>query len=130
MPVTKKYTLDELMTAARYYAKKTGKRVTFEYILIDKYNSSMEDAKRLVRLTHGLKCKINIIPSNSDDPNYPPPDKDQILAFDRYLNEHHRTVTVRLRKGWEIQAACGQLYAKNELPIRNRKNQPRKIVEN
>jgi len=121
MPVTKKYDLNALMDAARYYVKKSRKRITFEYILIDNFNSSLEDAKRLVQLTHGLRCKINVIPSNSDDTQYAPPAKDQVLAFDRYLNEHHRTVTVRMRKGWEIQAACGQLYARNASKTRKAK---------
>lgn len=128
MPVTKKYDIDALMEAARYYAGKTRKRITFEYILIDGLNASVEDAHRLVKMTHGLRCKINAIPSNSGDPAYPPPDKPTIDAFENYLNDHHRTITIRLRKGWEIQAACGQLYAKNETAARKTGRRPRPVM--
>lgn len=113
MPIARKYRLDELMQATAYYTGKTGKQVTFEYVLIKNVNSSKKDAHDLIKLTHSLPCKINIIPCNSDDPGYQPPDEADIEVFDRIVNEKKRTITIRNRKGWEIQAACGQLYAKN-----------------
>ncbi|MBD3224904.1 MAG: 23S rRNA (adenine(2503)-C(2))-methyltransferase RlmN [Caldithrix sp.] len=111
MPVSRKYPLNALMEAARYYTQKTGKRITFEYVLIDGLNASKADAKRLIKLTHSIPCKINIIPCNSDLPQYQPPDESTIEEFDRLVNHKQRTITIRNRKGWEIKAACGQLYA-------------------
>jgi 23S rRNA (adenine2503-C2)-methyltransferase len=114
MPVSKKYPIEELIDAAKNYTEQLDKLVTFEYVLLDKYNSSIEDAKKLVQLTHRVSCKINVIPCNSKDPEYLPPSKEKIDAFEKLINERSRRITLRKRKGWEIDAACGQLYAKNE----------------
>lgn len=114
MPVTNNFSLDQLFKNIRYYIEKTEKRVTFEYILIDGLNDSKSDADQLIKLTSGLPCKINLIPCNSTDPKYPPTPNDHAKWFADYLHKRGRTATVRLRKGWEIEAACGQLYAKNE----------------
>ncbi len=114
MPISRKYPLNDLLEAARYYTQKTGKRITFEYVLLDGINASLEDARTLLQITKGIPCKINIIPCNSDDPNYQPPADEQVIQFDRMVNANHRTVTIRKSKGWEIQAACGQLYAENK----------------
>jgi len=113
MPVSDKYPLTELKEAIRYYVKKTGRRISFEYILIAGLNDTKEDADRLLWFTAQFPCKINLIPCNSADPVYPAPVKEHVTWFSDYLNAGRRTVTVRLRKGWEIQAACGQLYAAN-----------------
>ncbi len=114
MPISKKYPIDVLLEGARYYTEKMKRMITFEYVLIDGVNSSPEDARELVRLTHRIPCKINVIPCNSTDPEYPPPPAEKIRQFEEYVNEHSRRITIRKRKGWEIQAACGQLYAANE----------------
>jgi 23S rRNA (adenine2503-C2)-methyltransferase len=82
--------------------------------LIDGLNDSKKDADQLIKLTSKLPCKINLIPCNSEDPKYPPTSNDRAKWFADYLHQRGRTSTVRLRKGWEIQAACGQLYAENE----------------
>ncbi|MEJ2543159.1 MAG: hypothetical protein P8Y99_03750, partial [Calditrichaceae bacterium] len=110
MPVSRKYPIDKLVEAAKYYTQKTGKRITFEYVLIKNINSSLDDAKKLIDLTRDIPCKINVIPCNSDDPLYQPPSWEEVEAFDQYVNKLNRTITVRNRKGWEIKAACGQLY--------------------
>lgn len=110
MPVSGQYPLTELFDSIKKYTEKTGKRVTFEYVLINEINDSQQDADQLIRLTHGIPCKINLIPCNSDDPAYLPPSNNRIRWFSDYVHSKNRTVTVRLRKGWEIQAACGQLY--------------------
>ena len=114
MPIARKYSLDELMEAVKYYTRQTKKRVTFEYVLMDNINASRQDAHALIRLTRGIPCKINVIPCNTDDPLYKPPGDEVIQEFDQIVNKGQRTITIRNRKGWEIQAACGQLYAKNE----------------
>lgn len=113
MPISKKYPIDQLLEAARYYTEKMKKRVTFEYVLIKNVNATVADAKKLVSLTHSIPCKINIIPCNSIDPQYQPPSEVDIFTFDQIVNKKNRTIMRRNRKGWEIQAACGQLYAKN-----------------
>lgn len=113
MPVSKKYPIKDLLNAAKEYSAHSGNLVTFEYVLIDKYNASEADAKKLVHLTHRIPCKINIIPCNSMDPEYKPPSKEKIQAFEKLVNDKSRRITLRKRKGWEIQAACGQLYAEN-----------------
>jgi 23S rRNA (adenine2503-C2)-methyltransferase len=76
-------------------------------------NDSLHHAKELIKITHGIKSKINVIPCNSDDPKYQPPSEEKIAEFDYFVNKKQKTVTVRNRKGWDIKAACGQLYAAN-----------------
>jgi 23S rRNA (adenine2503-C2)-methyltransferase len=114
MPVSKKYPIEELMEAIQRYVKITKKRITFEYILISGINDSKEDADRLLKLTHQLPCKINIIPCNSSGPEFQSPTEEKANWFSDYIHDNHRTSTIRLRKGWDIQAACGQLYFKHE----------------
>ncbi|MEJ2053405.1 MAG: 23S rRNA (adenine(2503)-C(2))-methyltransferase RlmN [Calditrichaceae bacterium] len=114
MPVSRKYPIEKLLAAAKYYTEKTGKRITFEYVLIKDLNDSDKDAEKLVEITKGIPCKINVIPCNSSDPDYQPPSWDRVERFDRYVNASNRTITIRNRKGWEIKAACGQLYTANE----------------
>lgn len=114
MPVSVNYPLDVLIQNIKYYVKKTGKRVTFEYILISGFNDTRKDADQLIRVTTGIACKINLIPCNATDPDYPPSSPEKARWFADYLHSRGRTATLRIRKGWEIRAACGQLYAKNE----------------
>lgn len=114
MPVSENYPLDILLNTIRYYVSTSGKRVTFEYILIDGINDTKKDADQLITITSKLPCKINLIPCNSEDPKFKPTPYDKAKWFSDYLHHRGRTSTVRLRKGWEIKAACGQLYAKNE----------------
>jgi 23S rRNA (adenine2503-C2)-methyltransferase len=113
MPVSNQFPLDELKEAIQYYVSKTGRRVSFEYILIAGINDTKADAERLVKFTNQFPCKINLIPCNSNDPAFPPPSQEHVIWFSDYIDQRRRTVTVRLRKGWEIQAACGQLYTVN-----------------
>ncbi len=117
MPVSVNYPLDILIKNIKYYVLKTGKRITFEYILIDGRNDTKEDADQLIKLTAGIPCKINLIPCNSTDPEYLPSSPEKAKWFTDYLHSRGRTATLRMRKGWDIQAACGQLYAKNESKV-------------
>jgi 23S rRNA (adenine2503-C2)-methyltransferase len=114
MPISIQYPLNDLMNAIQNYVKITKKRITFEYILIKNVNDSKKDAEKLLKLTHRLPCKINIIPCNSDDPEYQPPSEKTVQWFSDYIYANNKTSTIRLRKGWEIQAACGQLYYHHE----------------
>jgi len=113
MPISSQYPINDLMDAIQTYVKTTKKRITFEYILIKDLNDSKNDADKLLKLTYRLPCKINIIPCNSDDPKYQPPSDNTVNWFSDYIYDNNKTSTVRLRKGWEIQAACGQLYYKH-----------------
>jgi 23S rRNA (adenine2503-C2)-methyltransferase len=120
MPMSILQPLAELQKIIYYYVRRTHRRVTLEYIMIDNINDTRRDAEQLLKFTARIPCKINLIPCNSSDPEFPPPDPDKIIWFREYLNDHQRTAMVRLRKGWEIQAACGQLYAKNDIRIGTR----------
>jgi 23S rRNA (adenine2503-C2)-methyltransferase len=117
MPISYQYPLEDLRKSIHYYVHKTKKRVTFEYILIADINDTREDAEALVKFTSQLPCKINLIPCNSNLALFNAPSIENIQWFNEFLNKHKRTATVRLRKGEEIQAACGQLSAKNSVGI-------------
>ena len=110
MPVNKKYNIKELFEACDYYIKKTNRRVTFEYTLIDGVNDSVEVAKELLKLTKGMLCHINLIPVNSvDTTDYRKSNADRITAFRTVLEQNGVTTTVRRSLGSDIDASCGQL---------------------
>ena len=113
MPIEKKYPLDELKSALLEYVEKTGRRITVEYILIHGFNDTVKSAKELAHLLKDLKCNINLIPYNSvDETKYKKSTNDDIMRF-KYLLEHSgKKVTVRLERGADIDAACGQLRGK------------------
>lgn len=113
MPIENKYPLSELMPALREYVEKTGRRITVEYILIHGFNDTPQVAKELAYLLRGLKCNINLIPYNSVIENdFKKPSSNDIMKF-KYLMEHSgKKVTVRLERGADIDAACGQLRGK------------------
>ena len=92
------------------YVEKTGRRITIEYILIHKFNDTHTVAKELAHFLKDLKCNINLIPYNSVVENdYKKPSSEDIMKF-KYLLEHSgKKVTVRLERGADIDAACGQL---------------------
>ncbi|MGB8657201.1 MAG: 23S rRNA (adenine(2503)-C(2))-methyltransferase RlmN [Candidatus Zixiibacteriota bacterium] len=110
MPVNKKYPLKDLLVAIRYFTDKIRRRVTFEYVLIKDINDSEKDAEALVKLIHGIPCKINLIPYNPvADLPYERPSEEKISAFRDYLYPRCPAVTSRRSKGEDILAACGQL---------------------
>ena len=113
MPIENKYPIDELKNALISYVEKTGRRITIEYILIHGFNDTPEVAKELAVLLRGIKCNINLIPYNSVIENdYKKPSNNDIMKF-KYLLEHSgKKVTVRLERGADIDAACGQLRGK------------------
>lgn len=115
MPVNKRYPLKELMAACRNYPLPSHRRITFEYILIRDLNDSIVDAKRMVKLLHGIKAKVNLIPFNDHEgSHYRCPDRDTIEAFQVYLLDHNVVAIRRASKGQDISAACGQLKGKLE----------------
>ncbi|MEW5321061.1 23S rRNA (adenine(2503)-C(2))-methyltransferase RlmN [Geobacillus thermoleovorans] len=113
MPINKAYPLPKLMEAVQYYIEKTGRRVTFEYGLFGGVNDQLEHAEQLAELIKGLKCHVNLIPVNYvPERNYVRTPRSQIFAFERALKKHGINVTIRREHGHDIDAACGQLRAK------------------
>ena len=111
MPINKKYNLDELFKALEYYYKKTNRRITFEYILLDGINDSLEDAEKLVKLVRGVNAYVNLIPYNNTG-LFKRTSNTKRDAFFDYLNKHHINAIVRKEHGGDIDAACGQLRVK------------------
>lgn len=110
MPVNKRYPLAELIAAARRYPLPPRRKLTFEYVLLGGVNDADDDARRLVKLLHRLPARVNLIPWNPfDGPAYARPAEERIRAFQRILLDRNVTVTVRVTKGLDIDAACGQL---------------------
>jgi 23S rRNA (adenine2503-C2)-methyltransferase len=112
LPVNKRWGLDDLMATVRYYIEKTGRRVTFEWALIAGENDTVEQAHKLGQLLQGLKCHVNLIPLNpTADYEGRPSDSARVTAFQAVLTSYHIGSTVRVRRGIDIQAGCGQLKA-------------------
>ena len=115
MPISKGYKMEELMEAVRYYEKNAGRRVTFEYIMLKDVNDTLECAKQLVKLIKGTLAYVNLIPYNPVDENsFMRSDEKQVHKFFSYLMQHGVNTTVRKEFGNDIDAACGQLRAKEE----------------
>ncbi|PEJ60420.1 23S rRNA (adenine(2503)-C(2))-methyltransferase RlmN [Bacillus sp. AFS017336] len=113
MPINRAYKLPDLMDAVRYYVEKTGRRVTFEYGLFGGENDQVEHAEELSKLLKGVKCHVNLIPVNYvPERNYVRTPKEQIFAFEKVLKNNNINVTIRREQGHDIDAACGQLRAK------------------
>jgi len=110
LPVNKKYGVDEVLAACRGYAVKTGRRVTFEWALIRDVNDTLEQARRLANRLRGLLCHVNIIPLNPTL-GYPgrPTTRQRAKKFKEILEQAGVACTIRLRRGIEIRAGCGQL---------------------
>ncbi len=110
MPISKRYTLEDLMAACRNFPQETRKRITFEYILMKGLTDSLQSARQLVKLLHGTKSKINLIVYNENpDLAFKSPDQEAVKRFQQYLLDHGLVVTLRSSKGQGISAACGQL---------------------
>lgn len=109
MPVNRTYNIDRLIEACRYYIEKTGRRVTFEYAVIDSVNSSDADADKLATLLRGMNCHVNLIPVNKvRERNYHTA-RSGVAEFAKRLGKRGINATVRRTLGSDIEAACGQL---------------------
>lgn len=110
LPVNRRWPIDELMAACRDYQQRSGRRISFEWALIAGQNDSLEEARRLARLLRGLSCHVNLIPLNptGDFKGLPSPDA-AARAFAARLEAQGIPATVRLRRGIDIDAGCGQL---------------------
>ena len=113
MPIENKYPMDELHKALKNYTDKTGRRITIEYLLIKDLNDNAQSAQELAYYLKDIKCNINLIPYNPTEKNdYQRPSNNSVMKF-KYLMEHSgKKVTVRLERGADIDAACGQLRGK------------------
>ena len=110
MPVNRKYPLADVLRAARMYAERTKRRITYEYILIRDLNDGVREAEQLAKLLRGQLASVNLIPINPvAERNLYRPDKAAIRRFQKILEERHITATLRREMGADIQAACGQL---------------------
>ena len=110
IPINRKWPVATLMEACRYYIEQTGRRITFEWALIEGQNDTTIQAQALGRLIRGLLCHVNLIPLNPT-PGYGggPSSRERVTAFQEILKQHGVSSTVRVRRGIDIQAGCGQL---------------------
>jgi 23S rRNA (adenine2503-C2)-methyltransferase len=110
MPVNKKYPLDVLLDACKKYPMPGRRLLTFEYILIDGVNSSVQDARKLAVLLKGQRCKVNLIIFNEyPGTSFKSPSQKTVEVFQQTLIDNHYTTMLRKSKGSDILAACGQL---------------------
>jgi 23S rRNA (adenine2503-C2)-methyltransferase len=113
LPVNRKYPIEEVIQACHYYVEHTGRRVTFEWALIRDVNDTPEIAHRLAHLLKGLICHVNVIPLNPTQ-KYPgqATTRERAQVFADVLNQANIPCTIRIRRGIDIQAGCGQLASR------------------
>lgn len=110
IPISSRWPLGELIEACHYYVSKTGRRITFEWALIEGENDTLNQARLLGQLVKGLLCHVNLIPLNpTAGYGGKPPSRERVEAFQNELSRHGVSSTVRVRRGIDIQAGCGQL---------------------
>lgn len=110
IPASKSYPINDLIRSCEYYTQKTGRRVTYEYVMIKGVNDTMEDAKDLVTLLKKSNCHINLIPLNVvGEFNGKAADDKSIKQFYNELRKNNLNTTIRRELGRDINAACGQL---------------------
>ena len=118
IPVNRKWPIEEIIDACQYYIEKTGRRLTFEWALISHENDTIEQAQALGKLLQGMLCHVNLIPLNPTAGFAGgPSSKERVDKFQEVLAGYGVTSTVRVRRGIDIQAGCGQLrdrVVKNE----------------
>jgi 23S rRNA (adenine2503-C2)-methyltransferase len=110
VPVNRRYPLKTLLAACREVPLARRKRITFEYVMLAGENDTDADARALVRLLHGLRAKVNLIPWNSfPGAAFAPSPRARVARFQALLRQHGLSATIRESRGQDIQAACGQL---------------------
>ena len=114
MPVNRRYPIEELLKACRHYAGHTGRRISFEYAMIDGVNDSDDCARELAVRLRGMLCHVNLIPVNPvQEAGYQKSGRQRQQAFIRILEKAGITATVRRTLGADINASCGQLRRKH-----------------
>lgn len=112
MKIANRWSISELVEACKYYIKKTGRRISFEYIMIDGVNDKPADAERLINLLKGVLCHVNLIPLNGENnANLKRSSKNCIYRFKNALEAGNISATIRRTLGEDIEGACGQLRA-------------------
>lgn len=110
MPIARRYSIDEVLAAAKYYSEKTGRRVSYEYSLIEGKNDREEDAILLAERLRGSLSHVNLIPINPVvEKSYKEPKRPNVERFQKILEKHGITATIRRELGRDIDSACGQL---------------------
>ena len=109
VPTAGPHSVEELIAAGKRYFKRTGRRVTFEYALIENINDSPQIAKELATLLEGNGSHVNLIPINPTAGNFQRPSQKSVIDFEKILRKSGVNCTIRVEKGSEISAACGQL---------------------
>jgi 23S rRNA (adenine2503-C2)-methyltransferase len=110
MPINKKWNLEKLMDAARSFPLRARERLTFEYVLLDQVNDSIDNAREVVELVRGIRAKLNLIALNPGPGiGFGTPAHERVLAFQRVLVEAGIPTYIRRPRGRDIYAACGQL---------------------
>jgi 23S rRNA (adenine2503-C2)-methyltransferase len=113
IPVNRKYPIGAVVRAARAHAEKTGRRVSYEYVLLSGVNDRLEQAERLAEVVGSRLAHVNLIPMNSvEGSSLRPPSSRHVLAFQARLQGAGVPTTVRVTRGLDIDAACGQLRAR------------------
>jgi 23S rRNA (adenine2503-C2)-methyltransferase len=113
VPLNKRYPLEVLIPACREYSEKTGRRVSFEYVLFKGINDSLVQARSLARMLAGMNCHVNLIPANhTPATTLKPPSRQVILAFEHELRQSGINCTLRISRGQDIDAGCGQLRSR------------------
>ena len=113
MPVNKAYSINDLITCLKKYITKTNRRVTIEYVMLNSVNDSYDNAVELAKLLRGMNVYVNLIPYNETSHiEFKKSNKDTILNFYDTLKQNGINVTIRREFGGNIDAACGQLRAK------------------
>jgi 23S rRNA (adenine2503-C2)-methyltransferase len=113
MPINESNTIANLEEALNYFYKATKNKITFEYILFNEFNDTLEDAKNLVKICRRIPAKVNLIEYNTvDGVTYTKPNEERTNAFINYLEKNKITAKLRRSRGKDIDAACGQLANK------------------
>lgn len=114
VPVNRTYPIAAVMEAVRTYVGSTGRRVTFEYVLIDEVNDSIRLARELAELLAGIPAYVNLIPVNPvEGTGFRPSPRPRVQRFVEELERHGISCTLRLRRGIDVQAGCGQLRSRH-----------------
>lgn len=115
MPINETNSLDALKDALQYFYRKTGTKLTYEYIVFQNFNDTLQDAEELYQFSKAVPCKINIIEYNPiANADYKNTNIEKLQAFEQYLQNKGVNVTIRMSRGKDIDAACGQLAGKSK----------------
>jgi 23S rRNA (adenine2503-C2)-methyltransferase len=116
MPINRRYPIAQVLDAARAYAERSGRRVSYEYVMLDGINDALERAEQLAELLRGDLAHVNLIPYNETGADYRATPPERIYAFARALRARGIACSIRASRGRDIAAACGQLKAENARP--------------